>query len=155
MFLHAYDLAGAGQGQGVFAAIVAEADEAGGWRVVARLPGLAVGDAGDCGCAGAGLRRVGRKRWAWVFSAREAGARHVRVVAALPSGLVDLARLPVPEDGIDGLRHAVEFDLRDEQAEAYPLLHVVLRGTRPVDVRRHPFDATSGRYAATPVAPGT
>ena len=43
----------------------------------------------------------------------------------------------------------------DEQAEAYPLLHVILRGTRPVDVRRHPVDATSGRYAETPVPSGT
>ena len=49
----------------------------------------------------------------------------------------------------------VADDLRDEQAEAYPLLHVILRGTRPVDVRRHPVDATSGRYAETPVPSGT
>jgi hypothetical protein len=155
VFLHAYSVDGTDQGRGVFAAIVAEADAAGGWRVVARLPGLAVGAAGDCGCAGAALRRMGRERWGWVFAVREADTRSFRAIAALPSGLAELARVPVPEDGVDGLRHAVEFDLRDEQAEAYPLLHVILRGTRPVDVRRHPVDATSGRYAETPVPSGT
>jgi hypothetical protein len=70
------------------------------------------------------------------------------------AGLSQVARVPVPEDGIDGLRHRVEFDVRDENAEAFALLHVVLRGVQPVDVRTHPFDTALGRYFETPVRPG-
>ena len=154
VFLHAFAWPDATPGRGVFAAIVAEPAADGRWQVVSRLRGMAVGDDGDCGCAQADLRRMGRNRWGWVFAAREGGQRSYRVVMSSSAGLAEAARVVVPEDGTDGLRHRVEFDIRDENAEAFALLHVVLRGVQPVDVRTHPFDTGLGRYAASPATPG-
>jgi hypothetical protein len=154
VFLHAYALPESGRRRGVFAAIVAESATEGGWRAVAKLRGLPAGNEGDCGCSDAELRRMGRDRWGWVFAARDGGQRRFHAVMSSSAGLSQVARVPVPEDGIDGLRHRVEFDVRDENAEAFALLHVVLRGVQPVDVRTHPFDTALGRYFETPVRPG-
>lgn len=151
VFLHAHHVPGdRREGAGAFAAIVAEPQEGGRLKALAVLRGWPVGEAGDCGCETARFRRMGRDRWGWVFAANEAGERRFHVVLAASSGLAEVARVPVPADGVDGLRHAVEFDISDEAAEAYPLLHVVLRGTQPVDVRRHGFEPGPGRYASTP-----
>jgi len=150
VFLHAHAVPAPGRDRGVFAAIVAETTPDGRWQVVARLRALTVGDEGECGCADAELRRMGKDRWGWVFSARDGGQRRFHVVMSSSAGLSEVARLPVPEDGRDGLRHRVEFDVRDEKADAFALLHVVLRGVQPVDVRTHPFDVGQGRYVESP-----
>lgn len=155
VFLHAHHVPGVRrEGTGAFAAIIAEPQEGGRLKALAVLRGWPVGEAGDCGCATARFRRMGRDRWGWVFAANEAGERRFHAVLASSSGLAEVARVVVPEDGVDSLRHAVEFDIRNEEAEAYPLLHLVLRGVQPVDVRTHRFEAALGRYAPTPTPPG-
>ena len=97
---------------------------------------------------------MGRDRWGWVFAARDGGQRNFRVVMSSSAGLSDVARVAVPEDGTEGLRHRVEFDIRDQNVETFALLHVVLRGVQPVDVRTHPFDSALGQYALVPSTPG-
>lgn len=154
VFLHAYALPAPGLDRGVFAAIVAEVVPDGGWQAMARLRALPVGDDGACGCSEAEFRRMGRDRWGWVFAARDGGQRRFHVVMSSSVGLSEVARLPVPEDGTERLRHRVEFDVRDENVETFALLHVVLRGVQPVDVRTHPFDGALGQYASVPAAPG-
>ena len=154
VFLHAHAVPAPGLERGVFAAIVAETTPDGRWHSVAKLRALPVGDNGECGCAEAELRRMGKNRWGWVFAAHDRGQRRFHAVMSSSAGLSEVVRLPVPEEGGDGFRHRVEFDVRDENAEAFALLHVVLRGAQPVDVRTHPFDAAQGRYVESPVRPG-
>jgi hypothetical protein len=154
VFLHAYAIPDTGMERGVFSAIVAEESVGGRWRALAQLRALPVGEDGDCACSKAGLRRMGRDRWGWVFAARDGGQRRFHVVMSSSAGLSQVARLPVPEDGIDGLRHSVEFDIRDENAEVFSLLHVTLRGVQPVDVDTYPFEGALGRYAEVPTPSG-
>lgn len=150
-FLHAGALPVPGAShRGAFAAILVAAEAAGQPRVVARLRGMAIGESGDCQCADARLRRMGRERWAWVFDATEGGRRNFHILSASSMGISEVARITTPADGVDGLRHGIEFDPSDESAEIWPLLHIVLRGNQPHDVQRHRFDETTGRYATAP-----